>query len=351
MPKKITSINQSIGFAACLVELNGHAPNEIRLFPAGKFKAKDGRPHTVDNWYIDEAIAKKVIAASAQMQDQTLIDYEHQTLYAQANGQPAPAAAWFKTLEWRVDGLYATGVEWTAAAAEAIKSKEYRYISPVFPYDKKTGAVTAVIMAALVNYPAIDGLEDLAAAHFNFKKEEEEIVDKELIKLLDLDKEADQRSVNEAIVALKVQADKVADLQALADKSADMETEMAALKANTGNPDPAKFVPVATMTALQQEVAALRNQINSKESGDLIEIAMTDGRLLPAQQSWAESLDVVALKAYLKDAQPIAGLANSQTNGQGPIAAGADGLDGDEVAMCKALGLGHDDFKKTKGDK
>ena len=38
-------------------------------------------------------------------------------------------------------GLWLTGVEWTAAAAQAIVDKEYRFASPVFSYDFQTGRV------------------------------------------------------------------------------------------------------------------------------------------------------------------------------------------------------------------
>jgi hypothetical protein len=54
-------------------------------------------------------------------------------------------------------------VEWTADAIADIKAKRYRYISPVIAFDKATGAVTNVLMAALVNAPALDGMQDLAA--------------------------------------------------------------------------------------------------------------------------------------------------------------------------------------------
>lgn len=54
------------------------------------------------------------------------------------------------------------GVEWTAQAKQFIKNREYRYISPVFGYNKQTGEITVLQHAALVNHPAIDGMRDVS---------------------------------------------------------------------------------------------------------------------------------------------------------------------------------------------
>lgn len=155
---------------ASLTALEGQAPSSFRLMPAGTFKAKDGRPYGLQGWNLSDAAAWAIVGKAQRQQDRFLIDYDHATL--NSNGTRAPAAGWFSRLEWRPgDGLYAVGVEWTAAAQAAIQAKEYRYISPVLTYDPKTGNVTGLLMAAIVNYPAIDGLTDLAvAARFDFNR-------------------------------------------------------------------------------------------------------------------------------------------------------------------------------------
>jgi len=61
------------------------------------------------------------------------IDYEHQSL-AELNRRAdkrAPAAGWISALEIRQDGLWASGVSWTATAARHLEEDEYRYHSPV----------------------------------------------------------------------------------------------------------------------------------------------------------------------------------------------------------------------------
>jgi phage I-like protein len=298
---------QSIALSAQLIELGGAVPTEIKLLPAGKFKAKDGRPQGLSNWVMTDASATAILAAGTQQQDKYLIDYDHQTLHSKSNGQQAPAAGWFSALQWRAkDGLYATDVKWTAAATKAITEKEYRYISPVLTFNQKTGEVTGLLMAALVNYPALDGLNDLAAAHFNLYQSEKPM-NKEQLEALCLQEGADDAAILSAITALRESALQVTALSA----------QVAALQ----TPDPSKFVPLSDMAALQSELAALSAIVQADTINKLIEPALADGRLLPTQKTWAESLgksDMTALSTYLETAQPIAALKNTQTGGQAP---------------------------------
>ena len=114
---------------------------------------------------MDSAIAASLIAARPASASPQVIDYEHQTLLKEKNGQPAPAAGWFKGLEYRPgQGLFMTGVDWTDRARSMIVAGEYRYLSPVFSFDPNSGAVKVLHSVALTNTPALTGLTDLAAA-------------------------------------------------------------------------------------------------------------------------------------------------------------------------------------------
>lgn len=333
--------NLSIAFLS--VQLT--AGRELQLLPAGEFRARDGRPGKLGSWRIDAAIAAKLIALAAARQTPFVIDYEHQTLLAEKNGQPAPAAGWFKALEWRDGkGLYATDVEWTAKASAMIDAREYRFISPVFGYDSKTGAVIQLHHAALVNNPALDGMQELAglaAAKFSATQTEQECdpMSEQLKKLLGLAADADDKSVEGAIAALTAKAGQVDSLT----------TEVAALK--SASADPAKYVPIATMQSLQTQVADLSAKLNDKEVGDLVSAALTAGKLLPAQETWARELgkkDVAALKVYIETAQPVAALGGTQTGGKAPAGGDKDGLNDADLAVCKQMGLDPEEFKKTK---
>lgn len=150
--------------ATCSTQPIASAGNEFRLLPAGLFAAIDGRPHGLPGWRLTGETALSIIKLAAARVSDFVIDYEHQTLNTGNNGQPAPAAGWFKRLEWRAgDGLYVTDARWTERATTMIKAKEYRFISPTFHYEKD-GRVLDIINAALTNNPALDGLTELAAA-------------------------------------------------------------------------------------------------------------------------------------------------------------------------------------------
>lgn len=142
----------------------------LRILPAGVFQSKDGRPSIQTNgrvgqWRLDGAAAAAVIAAMPNGSQGYVIDYEHQTLNKEKNGQPAPAAGWFRGLEWREgQGLFMTQIEWSDRARTMIASREYRFLSPVFGFDGQTGTVTYIHSVALTNDPALIGLTDLAAA-------------------------------------------------------------------------------------------------------------------------------------------------------------------------------------------
>lgn len=141
------------------------AKSSFRLLPAGRFRSGDGRPNGIEGWYLDASLAETLIRQAKAQSNDYVIDYEHQTQLSSKNGQPAPAAGWFKDLEWREgDGLYVMNAKWTDSAAKMLQAQEYRYVSPVFLFDGKTGAVRQIVSAAITNSPALDGLTDLAAA-------------------------------------------------------------------------------------------------------------------------------------------------------------------------------------------
>lgn len=339
----------SVAVAACSAAIDPKAPNEIRLIPAGEFRARDGRPAEVGAWRMDAAIAARVIADTDAAADQIVIDYEHQTLEAAKNGQPAFAAGWFKQLEWREgDGLYAVNVRWNERARAAIAAGEYRYISPVFTYDKKTGAVLAIQMAALTNFAALDGLDDLvarAAARFqpDASGKEEDTVDRtKLINLLGLAENATDDEIDAALAALKAKGAKVEGL----------ETEVAALKARTATPDPAKFVSIEAHKKVAEDLAALKADIETRDLNEVIQAAIDEGRLPSGEETWARDFaknhGFAALKASLEKRPVIEALKRTQTGGKAPAGSGTGGeLDEAALAVCRQLGVSVEDYKKT----
>lgn len=165
----------------------------------------------------------------------------------------------------------------------------------------------------------------------------------ELLKLFGLKPDATE---DEAIVALK------ALQKTNADQAAKLEEHSAALKAAKADPpDPARFVPVETVNALNEKVAALSARISGREVDELIEQAYTDRKLNEAMEPWARSLggsDIAALKGWIEKAPTVAPL-KGQTHGKKPdgVNEGDGELSEEAVAVCRQMGISTDDYKKT----
>ena len=135
----------------------------IQATPEGDFTPSDGRAMDVPAWRMTKDIAQRLIATFNHQQP-PVIDYEHQTLQNSKNGQPAPAAGWFRGLKW-IDGkgLYVVA-ELTKRARQMVDNGEYRFFSPVLQYSRQTGEVLNILMGALTNNPAIHGMDGVKAA-------------------------------------------------------------------------------------------------------------------------------------------------------------------------------------------
>lgn len=344
-------------FAACTFEIQADGA-AIQLLPAGAFKARDGRPLEVaaGHWYIDAPIAAKVIARAAARTTDMVVDYEHQTLNSEKNGLPAPAAGWIKgvELEWREgNGLFATAPNWTEKAAAMVAAREYRYLSPVFSYDPRTGEVLDLLHVALTNYPALDGmgsLSALAAARFELadpaatSAEENHRVNREqLIALLGLSSDASEEDIQSALTGLKADVGKTQELQ------------QALAEAKAAPPDPSKYVPIGVLEELKKDVAALKTTQVAGEVDGLVSAGLADGRLIPAQESWARELgskDVAALKGYLEKTPAIAALKGQQTQGKPlVIPSTTEELTPEALAVCKQLNVKPEAYLATlKGE-
>ena len=184
------------------------AAGRIQLFPAGTFAARDGRPGNLrgvnaTSWRLTAQDAEAVIAHWQRTATPLVVDYEHQTQLAAQNGQPAPAAGWITSLEWEEGrGLFA-GVDWTDKARAHIRAGEYRYISPVFAFDRQSGAVLRLICAALTNHPALDGMD---AASATFTPYEEPPM-KQILAALGLPETADEAAALAALTTLRQERD------------------------------------------------------------------------------------------------------------------------------------------------
>jgi phage I-like protein len=142
------------------IDAGSEPPTEFRIFARGVNETTKG------NFVFDDAAAESVMAEYQAHAIDLMIDYDHASL-APVALDPAlasRAAGWFN-LEVRAGELWAVNVRWTEPAANALRAKEWRFMSPAFEVDTKTNRVTSLLNVAITNLPATRRLTPLVAAN------------------------------------------------------------------------------------------------------------------------------------------------------------------------------------------
>lgn len=361
-----------LGFAACRFasEINEQGISErVMVMPDGYFKSHDGRPFDVpaNAWLLDQAAFELLKSTASTRTNDYHFDYEHQTLHAEENGKPAPASGWFNPSDLEYvpgEGLYALNVHWTPSARAHLKNDEYRFISPVFHYDKQTGRPTKLRHFALTNDPAVDGMDKVAVlktskTHVNNGENTMNAAQK-LLSLLGITvdgekiTDADYTQATTALTALKAKAD---EADSLTNQLSTANDAVAALKANSPDSEVnlAKYVPVETYNALHTEMVALKSTSATQTVEQEISKAKQDGRVITSEEEYLTNLGnqqgIAALKAVLDARSPIASLTAQQTTHAPKPEQNQDGLaalTADEKYAADQLGLSHTAYAKAK---
>lgn len=308
----------AVGINAQELEVPGHAPEWIPLVPAGQVVGRDGR-----EWVNDSP--ELVIGAFAAGGADLPVDLEHATELKAPQGDPAPAVGWIQELQIR-DGHIWGRVEWTEAGRNAVESKSYRYVSPVFVFERASKRVVALTSAALTNRPnlflqALNGQEDRMTLE-------------ELLAALGLPK----GTTFEAALAHigKLKGDLVTATNAAASPPLD------------------KFVPradfdaaLARATNAEASLTALNQQAKDKDIKAAIEKALAEGKITPATVDYHKAQCALEgglerFDAYCKAAPVIADpsrMDNKQPDGGAPI-------DDVQRAVNAMMGIDDETFKK-----
>jgi len=332
---------------------DGQAPDWVHLIPAGRFAGRDGRgPYQLKD-------AQAVLAASGLAGLDPVIDYDHQTDLAAVKGVggTAPAAGWVKELEARADGIWGR-VEWTARAAAAIAAREYRYVSPVFQHTK-SGEVLKVLRAGLTNNPNLH-LTALASQETDQSKLKpegdtmEELL-KELAGAFGLPEDSDQKAVvahaTQLVAGSNAQATAIAAMAKAAGAKEDdapdavvTAVQAAIEKAPAATePDPDKYVPAELVVSLQAQAKELMGD----KTNQVVDQAIKDGKVPPANRDWAIAYHAKDPEGFAKflGGQPAIVTAGAAPGGK---VEGDGALDADDLAMCSAMGIDPEEFKKTR---
>ena len=366
--------------ATCILELPpGDPPEWVQLMPGGELNARDGR-----RWKLTDAAA--VVEASRRRAGATdlVFDYGHQTDYARENGQPAPAAGWIKELQARADGIWGR-VEWTERAAAAIKAREFRYVSPTFGHTR-AGVVTEVVRAALTNNPALDlpalaqrrkNNDDPDGAGGSMHEQLKRILAKlglredsepttaqadaalaridpappidlaELAKALGL---AATARAADVLAAARKRGGELAAALGLAETATADEVLAAAkaAKTSTAADDPTAYVPRAEFDRVATQLNELQTSRADEQATAAVDDAIKAGKLAPAQRDWglaSAKKDLAAFRSYVGSAPVIVTPAAPAPAPAGdPDAA----LTGEELSVCRSMGISEDAFKAAR---
>lgn len=344
-------------FALLAAAVALQAQAEIQLLPAGQFAARDGRPGPGKTWEITDeegeqlAARLNVIAAQSAM----VIDYEHQSFRSEMNGQPAPAAAFVSRFEWRAGkGLFGTDTQWTERARQHIEAGEYRYISPVIAFDPD-GRITGVFNAALVNTPALLGMDpvgrelsaQLAAQHATQEPTSMTLL-AALIAKLGLKADSDDAAVITAVTAMQARPALPKEVaEALSIKpDADATVALSAI-GSLRKAGGSATEQLTTIAALQGQVAALSAKLTGSEVDGLVDQAIKDNQIVPAQRAfWVERgrADVAMLKAFLTTAPKLN--LGQQTEGDPGAGGSTTALSAQDSQVLAAMGITVDQYAK-----
>lgn len=217
----------------------------VKLLPLGLVHSTKG------DFLVDNESFQSIRCKFSERQLQIPIDYEHQTL----KDMQAPAAGWIKDIVLKSDGIYGA-VDWTERAAEYLKNREYKYISPVVTLRNADKKAVGLHSAALTNTPAIDAMTPVACS--DKPGEGEDSVNQE-------EAENSGKNTLEALAAL---------LQL--DPSATMEDIYKAVSALLEGQE-----------AMKLKADTCQFEVVRMKADDVVSEALRDGKVLPFQRDWA----------------------------------------------------------------
>ena len=331
---------------------SGTVPDWVQVFPSGTFSGRDGRgPYTCD----PDAVVARTREHNGAVD--IPVDYDHQLEHATQNGQPAIAAGWITDLAARDDGVWGR-VEWTEKGKAHVAGKEYRYVSPVYYYQRDTGEILAIESVALTNVPNLTGLKALASREAGLNTPTGAILMpflKTLASVLGVtDAEpteaaveaAARRAVSEA-GTLKAAMSVMAEAAKADDRTPDgIAKAVQSVAARAEHPDVNRFVPVETFTAVNTELARMK----AAQSVALVEQGKADGKISPGLEGWAKGAaasDPDAFRKFLAAAPDLRPGKTAQAATATPPSGAKSGLDDTAKALCRAMGIPEEDYQKA----
>ncbi|WP_279480271.1 phage protease [Aureimonas sp. SK2] len=220
----------------------------VKLTPRGKVTTRPGPVYDFD----PEALAARFQADDVKL----AIDLDHGIARLASQGHTVAAVGWIEELQARDDGLYGR-VDWLDAGKAVLAARSHRYVSPTFHHEN--GRATWLHSVALVTAPALSNMPALADAS---GASPEPSMTKAIATALGLQAEASEAACLSAITTL--QSEKV---------------EKAVHDAT-----------LATLDATKTELDGLKASIRKGAVDALLEGALKDKKIVPAQREQFASL-------------------------------------------------------------
>lgn len=318
----------------------------------GKWAGHWQGPFSLDGKTLEQMVEHRAAASI-----DTVVDYEHGSIFA----DQSPAAGWIKALETRESGgaktLWAQ-IEWTEKAADHIRAKEYRYLSPTIVFntrDRKSSAMTGASLhsVALTNKPFLQELPEVRlnalSAAFTDDIEENpmnEVQFKALCKDLGLPETASVEEVTAAVARARqgvaLSAIACAEL-GLQPNASDKDVQGAILRLKA---------PPAVSAA---DFAALQSRLAERDANDAVARALADRKLQAPgtpHHAWALDFarkDLGAFNAWAAAAPALVALGQKVPPPPKPE---ADEATEEEQRACSQLGITVEEFRKhnQRGD-
>lgn len=253
---------RSTSTALCF-ELGADVPEWVEVLPPGpSVQGRDGRTWS----YEPGAVMAATLAHGVDLP----FDYLHATELRAPKGEEAPAAGWVREYRLNERGAMEARVEWTERARNAITAREYRYVSPVFLYDKD-GRIHRFSSFGLVNKPNL------------------------AIKALNAEQTQPTPEVPMALAAILAALglpENATEQQAVAAVSS-LKTDLQVAQNSERTPSLDKYVPRADYDGAVQRAQNAEQQLKQRDQEQLqmainaeIEAALKAGKITPATQAY-----------------------------------------------------------------
>ena len=338
----------------------GDPPDEIMIVPAGRIPT---RPHDGRDAFVNDD-PDGVLRRTRELSLDIPVDYDHQIQNSKHLGGTAIAAGWIHRLFVRNGEIWGR-VTWTDKAAAHIRTREYRYLSPVFQHDSER-RITRILSVSLINDPALfmNALASAEISKENLNTEKNQVNDKNQVNefigkmksLFKLAKEAKHEDVlSAAEAALALADERTALVEALGLKAdagiSDAKTaiasalESAGENSGSGDADPAQYVPRSEFEALARSMKQLQDSGLEASASAAVDSAIAEGRITPASRDHFMAMAKTDPEGFaaLAATLPVILSPHKIVNPGTPSDPEAP-LTQDEKAICAATGISETDY-------